>query len=325
MSPIRKVAVIVQDGVEPYGLGVACEVWAEPYHVEDDNPVFDFVVCTPRPGRVVGASGFDLHVEHGLEAAADADLVVVSPKRGFREASPQVARVLQAADRRGAWIFAHCTGVFELAAAGLLDGRRCTTHWRHSCELEERWPTARVDCDVLYVQDGRIITGAGAAAGMDAALHLLREELGADVAATTARRMVVAPHREGGQAQFISRPVAACDSETLAPLLAWIGDHLAEDLGVESLAARLHMSPRTFARRFKDETGTTPYSWVLGQRVAAAERLLERTDQPVDRIASDVGFGNAAALRHHFTRSRGVTPQQYRRTFGHGVPEERAG
>lgn len=312
---LTKVAVVVQDGVEPFGLGVACEVFAEPYHPEDGNPVHDFVVCTPRPGRVLGSSGFDLEVESDLGAAEDADLVVVTPRRDHREEDPEVSVLLRAAHARGAWVFAHCTAVFDLGHAGLLEGRRVTTHWRHSDELAARWPAAVVDPDVLYVRDGTIITGAGAAAGLDAALHLLREEYGSQVAATAARRMVVPPHRDGGQAQYVDRSLPPCDSDTLAPLLAWIADHVDEDLSVDTLAARVHMSPRTFARRFKAETGTTPWGWVVGQRVRAAEQLLERTSRPVEQVASEVGFANAAALRHHFTRVRGVTPQHYRRTF----------
>jgi transcriptional regulator GlxA family with amidase domain len=313
--PIRKVSVVVQDGAEPFGLGAMCEVWAEPYHPEDDNPVFDFSVVTPRPGRVRGASGYDLHVEHGLEHAADADLVCVSPKRSYLDPSPEVAELLRHAHGRGAYVFAHCTGAFVLGESGLLDGRRCTTHWRHVDELVERHPEAIVEADSLYVQDGTIVTGAGSAAGLDAALHLVRQQFGARVAATTARRMVVPPHRDGGQAQYVVRPVPVCESEALAPLLAWISDHLGDELSVEQLAARMHMSPRTFARRFKEETGTTPYSWVLAERVRAAQELLEQTNHSVEWIAGQVGFSNAATLRHHFARSRGVSPQDYRRTF----------
>ncbi len=168
---------------------------------------------------------------------------------------------------------------------------------------------------MLYVQDGSIVTGAGSAAGLDAALHVMRQHFGAQVAATTARRMVVPPHRDGGQAQYIARPVPVCESEALAPLLAWISSHLGEDLDVETLARQMHMSARTFARRFKEETGTTPYSWILGERVRAAQELLEQTDHSIDWVAGEVGFGNAATLRHHFGRSRGVSPQEYRRTF----------
>ena len=312
---VKKVSVVVQDGAEPFGLGAMCEVWAEPYHPDDDNPVFDFSVVTPHPGRVRGASGFDLHVEHGLDVAADADLVCITPKRGYRDPSPEVVEVVRDAHARGAFVFAHCTAAFILGEAGLLDGRRCTTHWRHVDELAALHPRALVDGDVLYVQEGTIVTGAGSAAGLDAALHLMRQQFGQAVAATTARRMVVPPHRDGGQAQFIARAVPVCDSEALAPLLAWVSDHLSQELSVDELARQMHMSPRTFARRFKEETGTTPYSWVLAERVRAAQELLEQTDHSVDWIAGEVGFGNAATLRHHFSRSRGVSPQEYRRTF----------
>jgi transcriptional regulator GlxA family with amidase domain len=290
-------------------------VWGEPYHPDDDNPVFDFVVATPRPGRVLGPAGYDLHVEQGLDAAADADLVCVTPKRDYLEPSPEVVELVQAAHERGAHVFAHCTAAFVLGEAGLLDGRRCTTHWRHVDELRARHPLALLDQDVLYVQDGTIVTGAGSAAGLDAALHLMRQQFGARTAAAAARRMVVPPHRDGGQAQFITRAVPDCDAESLGPLLTWIIDHLADDLSVDNLARKCHLSPRTFARRFREETGTTPHAWVTRQRLQAAEELLELTDHPVDWIAAEVGFGNAAALRHHFSRARGVSPQQYRRTF----------
>ncbi|GAA2117748.1 GlxA family transcriptional regulator [Nocardioides bigeumensis] len=314
-SGIRKVVVIVQDGVEAFGLGTIVEVWNEPYHPEDDNPVFDFVVCTPKPGVVTSSGGFSLLVEHGLEEVADADLVCVAPKRGFRDGSPEVVPVLRAAYERGAQIFAHCSGVFILGEAGLLEGRRCTTHWRYVDELCATYEDAKVDCDVLYVQDGTVTTGAGSAAGLDAALHLMRQQFGARVAAATARRMVVPPHRDGGQAQYIARAVPEVDAETLGPVLSWITENLGEDLSVDTLARQHHMSPRTFARRFRAETGTTPHQWVTQQRVRAAEELLELTDHPVEWIATEVGFGNAGALRHHFTRVRGVSPQQYRRQF----------
>lgn len=320
--PIRKVAVVVQDGAEPFGLGAMAEVWAEPYHPEDDNPVFDFSVVTPRPGRVRGASGFDLHVEHGLEVAAAADLICLAPKRDFREPSPEVTELVRAANDRGAWLFAHCSGAFTLGQAGLLDGRHCTTHWRYTRELQETYPQARVDGDVLYVHDGNVVTGAGSAAGLDAALHLLRETYGSRVAAVTARRMVVPPHRDGGQAQFVKQAVPECSSEAFAPLLAWAADHLDEDLSVSRLSSRVAMSPRTFARRFSEETGTTPHGWVSALRVRKAEELLEITDLSVDQIASRVGFGSAATLRQQFGRARGVSPLEYRRQFA--CPDEQA-
>jgi len=325
---MHSVVAVVQDGVEPFGLGSICEVWAEPPHPEDDCPTFEFTVCTPDPGRVRGASGYDLVVDHGLEALEGADLVCVVPKRHFLDQDPRaVAAVRRAADR-GATVFAHCTAAFLLGEAGLLDGRACTTHWRHATELAERYPLARVDPDVLYVDAGNVLTGAGSAAGLDASLHLLRRTFGARVAATTARRMVVPPHRDGGQAQFVRTPVPDCDAETLGPVLSWLVEHLGEEHTVESLARRAAMSARTFARRFRAETGTTPHAWITGRRVLRAEELLEATDRSVDWIAAEVGFGTAAVLRHHFTRARSVSPQQYRRTFcsvGTTLPAERAG
>ena len=322
---MHKVVAVVQDGVEPFGLGAICEVWAEPYHPDDDNPVFDFTVCAPEPGRVRGASGYDLMVDHGLEAVEDADLVCVVPRREFLTPSPEVAAAVRRAADRGAWIFAHCTGAFVLGEAGLLDGRRCTTHWRHADRLAELYPEAEVDRDVLYVESDNILTGAGSAAGLDAALHLLRQVHGPRAAATAARRMVVPPHRDGGQAQFIRTVVAECEAETLGPVLTWITENLHEPLSVDLLARRSAMSPRTFARRFRAETGTTPHAWITSQRVLRAEELLETTSRTIDQIADDVGFANAATLRHHFNRVRGVSPQRYRRVFGPSVQAEQAG
>ncbi len=311
---MKKVVAILEPGFHPFGLGSLCELWNEPYHADDDNQVFDFRLVTPEPGLVHG-SAFPVQVDHGLEHVLDADLVCVVPKESYRRADPRVVEVLRAADARGAWIFAHCSATFTLGVAGLIDGRRVTTHWRYAEELARLHPEAEVDKDVLYVHDGNLVTGAGAAAGLDAGLHLMRLVFGAREAATAAKRMVVPPHRDGGQAQFIDQPVPDCEAETLGPVLTWIVEHLDEDLSVEELARRHHMSPRTFARRFRAETGTTPHQWVIAQRVRRAEELLERSDRSVEWIASNVGFGNASALRHHFTRQRGVSPQQYRRTF----------
>lgn len=312
---MQKVAVVVQDDVEPFGLGALCELWAEPYHPEDDNPVFDFVVCAPEAGRVRGRSGFDLHVPNALDAAADADLICLAPKLNIDSDHPQVLDLLRSADAAGTSLFSHCTAAFSLGRAGLLDGRRCTTHWRYAARLEQMFPDAIVDPDVLYVSDGNLTTGAGSAAVLDAGLHLMREIFGAGTAATTARRMVVPPHRAGGQSQYIARAVPDCDARTLGPLLVWITGHLREDLSVDALARRAHMSPRTFARRFRDETGQTPHAWVSAQRVAVAEELLETGEGSVEWIAGQVGFGNAGTLRQHFLRERGVSPQAYRRTF----------
>ncbi|WP_286927910.1 MULTISPECIES: GlxA family transcriptional regulator [Aeromicrobium] len=312
---MTKVAVIVPEQAEPFGMGVLAEVWAEPHHPDDDNPVFDFVACTPVPGIVSGASGFDFVVRHDLSAAANADLVAVAAKRDYLVEDPRISEALRAAHARGATIMASCTAAFSLGFAGLLEGRRCTTHWRYGPELAERFPEADLDIDVLYVEDRGIVTGAGSAGGIDANLHLMRQWYGARVAATAARRIVVPPHRDGGQAQFVRAPMPAIEAETLAPVLDWAQQHLAEPLTVASLAQRAHLSERTFARRFRDETGTTPWQWLLGRRVAMAEELLETSELSIEQIAHRVGFGNAATLRHHFGAVRGTSPQAYRRSF----------
>lgn len=313
---MQKVAVVVQDGAEPFGLGSLVEVWGEPDHPEDGTPTFDFRVCTPRPGRVAGRSSFDLHVDLGLEATEDADLVCFSPRYDFLDFDPAVIEVAQAAQARGAVVYAHCSASFMLGAAGLLDDRECTTHWRYGDRLQAMFPRAIVRPDVLYVQSDNVLTGAGSAAGIDASLHLMRQSFGAKVAAATARRIVVPPHRDGGQAQFVKSPMGQTEADTLGPLLAWATDRLDETLSVARLAREAHMSTRTFARRFRDETGTTPLQWLTRQRVALAEELLENSSLGIEQIAQRVGFGNAATLRHHFTAHRGTTPQQYRRTFG---------
>ena len=318
---MKKVAVIVQDGVESFGLGVFAEVWNEPYHPEDDNPVFDFVVCTPHPGRVRGST-VDLFVEHGLEATEDADLIAIVAKREFDHASDEVSLALQRASARGAQILGSCSAAFTIGQAGLLDGRECTTHWRYAERLQAAFPEARVNADVLYVDDGNILTGAGSAGGIDACLHLMRRVFGAKTAATAARRMVVPPHRDGGQLQYVRTPLGQTEADTLAPLLQWASERLDEPLSVERLASEAHMSPRTFARRFRDETGTTPLQWLTTQRLALAEELLEHSALPVEQVATRVGFGNAAAFRHHFTATRGTSPQAYRKTFA--CPEEEA-
>ena len=315
LGRMKNVAVVVQDGAEPFGLGSICEVWAEPYHPEDDNPVFEFTVCTAEPGRIKGASGFDLVVEHGLEALETADLVCIVPKRDFRNNDPRaVAAVRKAADR-GAIISAHCTGPGCSVTPACSTAESAPRTGGTPTSWPRRSPKARVNPDVLYVFDGNVLTGAGAAGGIDAALHLMRRTFGARTAANTARRMVLPPHRDGGQAQFVRTPMGQTEADTLAPLLEWVSERLDEPMPVERLAAEAHMSPRTFARRFRDETGTTPLQWLTSQRLALAEELLENSTLSVEQIATRVGFGNAATLRHHFTASRGTTPQAYRKTF----------
>jgi transcriptional regulator GlxA family with amidase domain len=311
---ISNVAVLAIDGVAPFELGVLCEAWGVD-RSDHGVPSFDFAVCGSRVGEVRTSAGFSLRVEHDLSRLEQADLVAIPALPRDEPVPPGVVEALQAAVARGARVMSVCTGAFLLGAAGLLEGRECTTHWMYTDELAARFPGARVVPEVLYVDADPVVTSAGSAAGLDASLHLWRKEFGAATAGQVARRMVVPPQRDGGQAQFIRSPVPDCDAETLGPLLTWITQHLHEPLDIETLAAHVAMSTRTFARRFRAETGTTPHAWVTRQRVLRAEELLERSDRSVDWVADEVGFGNAATLRHHFTRIRGVSPQQYRRTF----------
>lgn len=314
IAMIKNVAVVVYDGVAPFELGVVCEVWGTD-RSDQDLPVFDFAVCAPQVGAVTTTAGFAIQVARDLSRVEEADLVAVPALPRGIAIPAGVIDALRAAHDRGARIMSVCTGAFVLGEAGLLDGRDCTTHWMHSDELAERFPKANVIPEVLYVDADPIITSAGSAAGLDASLHLYRKEFGAQVASAVARRMVVPPQREGGQAQFIQSPVPDCDAETLGPLLVWITENLDKPLSVGYLAKHTSMSARTFARRFRAETGTTPHAWITSQRVLRAEQLLETTSRPVDWIANDVGFGNTATLRHHFSRARAISPQQYRRTF----------
>lgn len=316
---LTNVAVIVFDGVAPFELGVLCEAWGID-RTEHGVPALEFAVCAAQP-RVRTSMGFDLHVEHGLDRAAEADLICVPAVKGVDAVPEEVFQLLRDAVDRGARVLSVCSGSFVLGAAGLLDGRRCTTHWMHAEDLQARYPDACVVPEVLYVDEDPVITSAGSAAGLDACLHLWRKEYGSKVASMVARRMVVPPQRDGGQAQFIARAVPDCDVPTLGPLLTWITENLGEDHSVEALARRSHMSPRTFARRFRAETGATPHSWVTTQRVLAAEELLEVSDASVEWIASEVGFGNAATMRQHFTRVRGISPQGYRQSFSCSAEE----
>lgn len=312
---LRKVTALVVDGLAMFEFGVVCEVFGID-RTEEGVPKFDFRVAAARPGQTIRTGlGLDLVVPNGLDALDGADLVAV-PATVIRENYPyEVLEALRAAHARGATLLSVCSGAFVLAAAGLLDGRTVTTHWRHAAELARRFPQLTVDADVLYVDDGDVITSAGTAAGIDACLHLVRRELGSAVANAIARRMVVPPQRDGGQRQFIVRPVPECTDDSLRHVLEWVDEHLADEHTVEELAARATMSPRTFARRFADETGTTPMRWLAAQRVQHARRLLEDTDLGVDEVARECGFGTAALLRHHFGRSVGLSPTDYRQAF----------
>ena len=320
---LTSVAVVIPHRPAMFELGVVQEVFGVD-RTDDGVPPIDFRVCAERPGEPIDLeNGMSMTAPYGLDAAEGADLLIAPAYDNDERPSEAVLDVFRRAHARGAWLLSVCTGAFLFGEAGLLDGRSCTTHWMHTDELKQRFPAATVDPDVLFVEDDRVVTSAGTAAGIDACLHHVRCELGAAVANKIARRMVVPPQRDGGQRQYIDLPVPTCNADSLAPLLTWMREHLAEEQPVKVLARRAAMSERTFARRFAAETGTTPGKWLLAQRLHHARTLLESSDVAIENVASRSGFGSAALLRHHFGTHVGVAPAEYRRTFR--TPDERAG
>jgi transcriptional regulator GlxA family with amidase domain len=316
MPPFLTVAAYAPPRVGLLSAGVVAEVFDAR---GGGLPRFDFALCAEHPGRLATDSGPPLFVEHGLERLAEADVVIALSWADFRvPPSDAVLEALAAARRRGALVASTCVGAFALAAAGLLDGRRATTHWRFAELLAQRHPEVTVAADALYVDEGPVVTGAGAAAAFDLCLHLIRREHGAAAANAVARDLVLPSHRDGGQAQYLAAPVPQdAEDERLAGVLAWARENLHLPLPVTELAGRALMSRRTFARRFTAATGTTPHAWLLGLRLARAEELLETTDLPVEEIARRVGYTSAAVLREQFVRRRGVPPRTYRRAFTH--------
>ncbi|MFF9121321.1 helix-turn-helix domain-containing protein [Streptomyces massasporeus] len=306
------VALAATDGMLHFELSLAHEVFAAaPAGVT--SSWYDLTVCGPAAVQV---GRFRLEPDAGLDRLRQADTVIVPGWADLDEEPPaQLVDAVREAHEAGARVASLCTGAFVLAAAGILDGRRATTHWAHTEVLAARHPRVEVDPDVLYVDNGSVLTSAGKAAALDLCLHLVRLDLGSSVANAVARRLVVPPHRAGGQAQFVTAPVPEQDDHPLAALFPWIIERLDQPLTVEDLARRAGMSSRHLGRHFRAVTGTTPLQWLLTQRIRHAQELLEKTDDGVDTIATATGMGTATTLRRHFNRTVGVPPDAYRRTF----------
>ncbi|MBG6089454.1 GlxA family transcriptional regulator [Actinomadura viridis] len=315
---MMRVAVLVRDGVLPMELGIVHQLFGQAVAAGGGAPLYEVVTCAPEPGPVRTDADFTVLVEHGPEALATAGTVIVPASHEQDERSARLGGPVAAALEAiapGTRIASICTGAFVLAAAGLLEGRRATTHWRSCARFRELFPGVDLDPDVLYTEDGPVLTSAGEAAGIDLCLHMIRSDHGAAVAGEVARRTVVPPHREGGQAQFVPRPVAEPGASSTGAARAWALGRLDRPLTLRELAARESMSVRTFTRRFREEVGMSPGRWLARQRVERARWLLEETDLPVDRVAAEAGFGTGASLRQHLRAAVGVSPTAYRTVF----------
>ncbi|MFH7596524.1 helix-turn-helix domain-containing protein [Streptomyces racemochromogenes] len=313
------VAVLALPGFPPFELGIPSRVFGSAVD-EDGEPLYEVVVCTADGLPVPSDSGFTLQPAAGPEALAAADTVIVPPTHAMPELGrggplPAAVAAAIAGIRPGTRLVSICTGSYVLAAAGLLDGRPATTHWNLAREFRAAYPEVRVDEDVLFVDDGDVLTSAGVAAGVDLCLHLIRRDHGAAVTNRAARICVVPPWRDGGQAQYIDRPVPEPTVATTTATRAWALERLGEPVSLAELAAHARMSLRTFTRRFRDEVGMTPVQWLTAQRLEVARDLLESSDLPVDLVAHRAGFGTANSLRQHMRASLGVSPVAYRRTF----------
>ncbi|KOX03413.1 AraC family transcriptional regulator [Streptomyces sp. NRRL B-1140] len=319
---MHTVVVLVRPGLLPMELGIVHRLFGTAVDA-GGRPLYSVVTCAAEPGEISTEADFTVNVALGPEALRQADTVIVPaavedyrPQRRGQVSPPVRAALAEVPET--ARVASICTGSFVLAAAGFLAGRRATTHWKSCPELAALYPEIEVDPDVLYTDDRRVLTSAGVAAGIDLCLHMIRSDHGADIANTVARGTVVPPHREGGQAQYIDRPVPETDDSSLAVVRAWALEHLGEPITLEDLAGRAATSVRTLSRRFRAETGVPPMQWLGQQRLQYARRLLERTDEPVDRIAAEAGFGTGTAMRQHFREALGVSPRAYRNTFRGG-------
>lgn len=305
--------MLAYDGVNAFELGIALEIFCLP---DTGIDWYRVAVCAAQPGKPMATgNGVSIVADVGFRFLSQADTVIVPGWQDINVQPPEpVLNQLRRAHARGARIVSICSGVFVVAAAGILDGRRVAAHWAHAETLMRRYPSLDVDSRVLYVDDGDILTSAGRAAGLDLCIHIVRNDYGAKIANEVARRLVVPAHREGGQAQYIPSPVLA-EGDPLAELLGWLRKHLDRDLTIEVLAAKMRMSRRTFIRRFSEATGMPPGEWVLHERVARARSLLEATSMSVEDVATAAGFGSADALRHHFRERFDTSPARYRIGF----------
>ncbi|MEU8912975.1 helix-turn-helix domain-containing protein [Streptomyces nigrescens] len=313
---MHTVAILALEDVAAFDLTIPCQVFGMA-HGPDGSPAYEVRVCA---GRTVTATAgrqpsFRISSPYGLDAARDADTVIVPGVRPDRAPSQRAVRLIREVADRGGRVASICTGAFVLAKAGLLDGHRATTHWMFAGQLAQRFPDVEVDPSVLFVDNGRILTSAGVVAGLDLCLHMVRRDLGAAAAARTARMIVMAPQRAGGQAQFIEHHDPLSNTDHLGPVLEWMQENLDQPLTVADIARRAAMSSRSLSRRFRAQTGTTPLQWLLQRRLQRARELLETTDLTMERVARTAGFGSTETLRHHFSRHVGTTPTSYRATF----------
>lgn len=317
LSPrIERIAVVAYDRISPFHLSVPCLVFGEDRSAAG-LPRFDLRVCSVDPAPLHTSAGFSLGVDLGLGALASAHIIIVPSWRDPNERPPQrLLNALRRAHERGARVVGLCLGAFVLAEAGLLDGRPATTHWAWADHFAQRFPHVHLNREVLYVDDGDVLTSAGTAAGIDCCLHMLRKTHGAEVAKRMARRLVVAPHREGGQAQYIEQPLPDASSDhRLSAVLAWAAKHLDQDLSLDQLASRAAMTRRTFTRHFRKTTGATVGQWLLHQRLTHAQGLLETSALSIERIAMEAGLGTAMSMRKHFAAALKTSPSAYRKRF----------
>lgn len=314
-------AVLAYPGMSVFETGIVTEVFGLP-RPEFDVPWYNLTICAERPGQVPVIGSASLHTPYGLDVFADAETLIVPGVPDVKaDPSSELIVALRQAHQRGARIMSICSGAFALAGAGLLDGRRATTHWQYADLLRRRYPSVDVDPNVLYIDHGTVLTSAGSAAGLDLCLHVVRQDFGSAIANAVARRLVTQPHRDGGQAQFIEAPMPADpDDDRVAQSMTWALENLGQPITADALARRAHMSIRTYLRHFVRSTGTSPIRWLIYQRVQASLALLESTSAPVEEIARTVGFDTAVTYRHHFTRLMHTSPSAYRRAFHTGTP-----